>query len=146
MTMYHHDNRDYNAAKSEAAAEMRNKLLGEIDKSKADALTVEMERTTDILAELAALRDDQMLIGFAAEHGPEGLERARGKRTRKAVDMVVHNDAATEGAAFEGPDNVVTIIGPGESEAALPRMSKRECAERILDAARPLVDARPVRA
>ena len=87
-----------------------------------------------------------MVIGFAAEHGPEGLERARGKRTRKAVDMVVHNDAATEGAAFEGPDNVVTIIGPGESEAALPRMSKRECAERILDAARPLVDARPVRA
>lgn len=119
---------------------------GKLDKSKADALTVEMERTTDILAELAALRDDQVLIGFAAEHGPEGLERARGKRTRKAVDMVVHNDAAVEGAAFEGPDNVVTIIGPGESEAALPRMSKRECAERILDAARPLVDARPVRA
>ena len=103
---------------------------GKLDKSKADALTVQMERTTDILAEL---------IGFAAEHGPAGLERARGKRTRKAVDMVVHNDAAVPGAAFEGDENIITIIGPGDAETALPRMSKRRCAEAILDAAMPLV-------
>lgn len=119
---------------------------GKLDKSKADALTVQMERTTDILAELSSMRDDQVLVGFAAEHGPEGLERARGKRTRKAVDIVVHNDAAVDGAAFEGPENIITIIGPGDSEAALPRMTKRECAEKILDAALPLVQARPVTA
>jgi phosphopantothenoylcysteine decarboxylase/phosphopantothenate--cysteine ligase len=112
---------------------------GKLDKSASDALTVEMERTTDILAELAALRDEQVLIGFAAEHGPEGLERARGKRTRKAVDMVVHNDAAIPGAAFEGDENIITIIGPGDAEQALDRMSKRRCAEAILDAAMPLV-------
>ena len=112
---------------------------GKLDKSASDALTVEMERTTDILAELAALRDEQVLIGFAAEHGPEGLERARGKRTRKAVDMVVHNDAAIPGAAFEGDENIITIIGPGDAEQALDRMSKRLCAEAILDAAMPLV-------
>jgi len=116
-----------------------------LDKSKADALTVQMERTTDILAELSALRDDQVLVGFAAEHGPEGLERARGKRQRKSVDIMVHNDAAVEGAAFEGADNIITIIGPGEGEHSLPRMSKRECAERILDAATPLVEALPAR-
>jgi phosphopantothenoylcysteine decarboxylase/phosphopantothenate--cysteine ligase len=114
---------------------------GKLDKSRADSLTVQMERTTDILAELAALRAEQVLVGFAAEHGPEGLERARGKRTRKAVDIVVHNDAAVDGAAFEGPDNIVTIIGPGDAEEALPRMAKRQCADRILDAARPLVRA-----
>jgi phosphopantothenoylcysteine decarboxylase/phosphopantothenate--cysteine ligase len=119
---------------------------GKLDKSKADALTVEMERTTDILAELSAMRGDQVLVGFAAEHGPEGLERARGKRTRKAVDIVVHNDAAVEGSAFEGADNVITIIGPGDAEVALPRMAKRDCAGRILDAALPLVRARPVTA
>lgn len=119
---------------------------GKLDKSKADALTVEMERTTDILAELSSMRDDQVLVGFAAEHGPAGLERARGKRARKAVDIVVHNDAAVEGAAFEGPENIITIIGPGDAEAALPRMTKRECAERILDAAMPLVRARPITA
>ncbi len=68
-------------------------------------------------------------------------ERARGKRARKAVDIVVHNDAAVDGAAFEGPDNIVTIIGPGDAEEALPRMAKRQCADRILDAARPLVRA-----
>ena len=117
---------------------------GKLDKSRADAITVEMERTTDILAELSALRGDQVLVGFAAEHGPEGLDRARAKRVRKAVDIVVHNDAAIPGAAFEGPENVITIIGPGEDEASLPRMTKRECAERILNAARPLVGAGPV--
>ncbi len=119
---------------------------GKLDKSWADALTVEMERTTDILAELSAMRDDQVLVGFAAEHGPDGLERARGKRTRKAVDIVVHNDAATHGAAFEGDDNIITIIGPGDEEATLPRMSKRACADHILDASRPLVHARPITA
>ena len=112
---------------------------GKLDKSAADSLTVQMERTTDILAELSALRDEQVLVGFAAEHGPEGLERARGKRVRKAVDMVVHNDAAVDGAAFEGPDNIITIIGPGDAELALPRMSKRQCADAILDAVLPLV-------
>jgi len=117
---------------------------GKLDKSRTDAITVEMERTTDILAELSALRGDQVLVGFAAEHGPEGLDRARAKRVRKAVDIVVHNDAAIPGAAFEGPENVISIIGPGEDEASLPRMTKRECAERILDAARPLVGAGPV--
>ena len=117
---------------------------GKLDKSRADAITVEMERTTDILAELSALRADQVLVGFAAEHGPEGLDRARGKRVRKAVDIVVHNDAAVPGAAFEGPENIITIIGPGDAEVSLPRMVKRECAERILDAARPLVGAGPV--
>jgi len=117
---------------------------GKLDKSRVDAITVEMERTTDILAELSALRADQVLVGFAAEHGPEGLDRARGKRVRKAVDIVVHNDAAVPGAAFEGPENIITIIGPGDAEVSLPRMAKRECAERILDAARPLVGAGPV--
>jgi len=120
---------------------------GKLDKSAADALTVEMERTTDILAELSSMRDDQVLIGFAAEHGPEGLERARGKRTRKAVDIVVHNDAAVPGAAFEGDENIITIIGPGDAEQAMPRMSKRRCAEAIIDAALPLVGGgRPVTA
>ena len=117
---------------------------GKLDKSRADAITVEMERTTDILAELSALRADQVLVGFAAEHGAAGLDRARAKRVRKAVDIVVHNDAAVPGAAFEGPENIITIIGPGDAEVSLPRMAKRECAERILDAARPLVGAGPV--
>lgn len=119
---------------------------GKLDKSQADILNVEMERTTDILAEMAALREDQVLIGFAVEHGADGLDRARGKRTRKAVDIVVHNDASQDGAGFEGDDNTITIIGPGDNEIVLPRMSKRACADHILDAARPLVAARSVTA
>lgn len=121
-------------------------VRGKIDKARGGSLVVEMERTTDILSELSALREDQVLVGFAAEHGAEGLRRARAKRARKAVDIVVHNDAAVPGAAFEGPENVITIIGPGPGEVAVPRMSKRACADRVLDAARPLLDARPVTA
>jgi phosphopantothenoylcysteine decarboxylase/phosphopantothenate--cysteine ligase len=117
---------------------------GKLDKSAADALAVQLERTDDILADLAARRrPGQVLVGFAAEHGPQGLDRARDKRRRKGVDVVVHNDAAVEGAAFEGPDNIITIIGPGDAEEALPRMTKRDCAERILDAAQALVGAAP---
>jgi len=52
---------------------------------------------------------------------------------------VVHNDAAVDGAAFEGPDNIITIIGPGDAEQAFPRMGKRQCADAILDAVLPLV-------
>jgi phosphopantothenoylcysteine synthetase/decarboxylase len=61
--------------------------------------------------------------------------------------MVVHNDAAVPGAAFEGDENIITIIGPGDAEQAMPRMSKRRCAEAIIDAALPLVGGgRPVTA
>lgn len=118
---------------------------GKVDKSTAQSLTVEMQRTTDILAEMAAQRDHQVIVGFAVEHGPQGLERARQKHTRKAVDIVVHNDASVDGAGFEGTDNIITIIGPGDSEAALARMTKRECADHILDALLPLLPrSRPV--
>ena len=72
-------------------------------------------------------------MGFAAEHGADGLARARAKRERKRLDLIVHNDISREGVGFGSPDNEITIIGP-EGEERLPRMSKDACAERILDA------------
>jgi phosphopantothenoylcysteine decarboxylase/phosphopantothenate--cysteine ligase len=82
-----------------------------------------------------------VLVGFAAEHGPGGLERARAKRLRKGLDLLVYNDVATEGAGFGADENAITIIGPGDEEHAHPRASKDVCAELILDAAAPLVGA-----
>ncbi|MDH3724437.1 MAG: bifunctional phosphopantothenoylcysteine decarboxylase/phosphopantothenate--cysteine ligase CoaBC, partial [Thermoleophilia bacterium] len=76
------------------------KADGKIDKSAAASLTLELERTTDILSELAALRSSQVLVGFAAEHGEDGLERARAKRARKGVDLLVHNDVSVAGIGF----------------------------------------------
>lgn len=112
---------------------------GKIDKSAAGAMELRLERTTDILTEVTASRDRQVVVGFAAEHGPAGLARARDKRRRKGVDVLVHNDVSVPGIGFGADQNVITIIGPGEGERTLERMSKAACAEAILDAVRPLL-------
>ncbi|HWH14303.1 MAG TPA: bifunctional phosphopantothenoylcysteine decarboxylase/phosphopantothenate--cysteine ligase CoaBC [Miltoncostaeaceae bacterium] len=113
---------------------------GKMDKSAADELALRLVRTTDILsAAAAARRPGQVIVGFAAEHGPAGLERARAKRARKGVDVLVHNDVSEDGVGFGSDDNRITIIGPGDAEEALPRMPKRACAARILDALAPLL-------
>jgi len=107
---------------------------GKIDKSAHDGLVVTLEPTTDILATLGGVRGpDQVLVGFAAEHGEAGLERAREKRVRKRVDLIVHNDVSVPGIGFEGADNAVTIIG-AEGETSTGRTTKRECAVAIIDA------------
>ena len=114
---------------------------GKMDKSASAELTITLERTDDILLDLAARRTPtQLLIGFAAEHGAAGVERAREKRARKRVDLIVHNDIALPGVGFEGPDNAVTIVGD-TFETAIGPASKRACAEAILDAAGATRDA-----
>jgi phosphopantothenoylcysteine decarboxylase/phosphopantothenate--cysteine ligase len=106
---------------------------GKIDKSASDGLTLELERTADILSELAVASGAQVLVGFAAEHGEAGVERAREKRARKGVDLMVHNDVSVTGIGFGVDENAITIIG-ADSDVIVERTTKRECAERILDA------------
>ncbi len=112
---------------------------GKLDKSAHDRLEVTLEPTVDILTTLADARTAQILVGFAAEHGPEGLERARAKRVRKHLDVIVYNDVALAGIGFESDDNAITIIGPGDATRAVGRTSKSRCAEHILDAVEPLL-------
>ena len=114
---------------------------GKMAKEDAEVLDLRLERTEDVLTGLAAAREGQVLVGFAAEHGPGGLERARAKRARKGLDLLVYNDVAAPGVGFGSEDNAITILGPGDEERAHPRMSKADCAERILDAAAPLLRA-----
>jgi phosphopantothenoylcysteine decarboxylase/phosphopantothenate--cysteine ligase len=114
---------------------------GKIDKGAEGRLALALEPTPDILSELAGRRDGQVVVGFAAEHGPEGLARARAKRERKQLDLIVHNDVAAEGVGFGSAENEITIIGQA-GEETLPRMSKEACAERILDAVLPLLPPR----
>jgi phosphopantothenoylcysteine decarboxylase / phosphopantothenate---cysteine ligase len=111
---------------------------GKIDKGAEGRLALELEPTADILGELAGRRNGQVVVGFAAEHGPDGLARARAKRERKRLDLIVHNDVSVDGVGFGSADNEITIIGAG-GEERLPRMSKDACAERILDAVLPLL-------
>jgi phosphopantothenoylcysteine decarboxylase/phosphopantothenate--cysteine ligase len=95
--------------------------------------TLELQPTTDVLKTLGGRRrPGQVLIGFAADQGATGLERAREKLTRKNVDLIVFNDVAAEGIGFESGDNAVTIIGRA-GERTVPRAPKDEIAAAILD-------------
>jgi phosphopantothenoylcysteine decarboxylase/phosphopantothenate--cysteine ligase len=112
---------------------------GKIDKSAHDGLVVELEPTTDVLATLSAERTTQVLVGFAAEHGPDGVARARGKLERKGLDLIVHNDVSVTGIGFEADENAVTIVAREGEPEQVARTSKAACAERILDRATALL-------
>lgn len=96
--------------------------------------TIELAPTDDVLAALAARRrEGQLLVGFAAEHGPAGPARARAKLARKGLDAIVLNDISRPGIGFDAPDNEVTIITADGEERHVARASKERIAEEICD-------------
>ena len=104
-----------------------------ITKTGRDGLTVELEPTDDVLAGVSARRaGHQTLVGFAAEHGQGGIERAREKLERKGLDAVVLNDIARADIGFDTEENEVTLI-TADGEQPVPMGSKRAVAAVILD-------------
>ncbi|HXG32344.1 MAG TPA: bifunctional phosphopantothenoylcysteine decarboxylase/phosphopantothenate--cysteine ligase CoaBC [Bryobacteraceae bacterium] len=103
-------------------------------KKTAARISLELDPTPDILAELGQKKGDRLLIGFAAE--TENLrEEARRKLISKNCDMIVGNLVGEEGAGFESDSNqVVLVLATGES-IEVPRASKRQIADRIFDEA-----------
>ncbi len=96
-------------------------------------LDLHLEPTEDILAALAADRaPGQTVVGFAAEHGGDVVERARGKLNRKGADLIVLNDVSDPEIGFESESNAVTLID-ATSERPVPIASKDAIAEAILD-------------
>jgi phosphopantothenoylcysteine decarboxylase/phosphopantothenate--cysteine ligase len=104
------------------------------------AFALELEPNPDIAAEVSARRQDQVIIGFAAET-ENVLENARKKLDGKKLDAIVANDIAQPGIGMDSDRNAVTIITHTEV-IEVPEASKREVAERILDVARHLRTAR----
>ncbi|MGA8035280.1 MAG: bifunctional phosphopantothenoylcysteine decarboxylase/phosphopantothenate--cysteine ligase CoaBC [Candidatus Acidiferrales bacterium] len=96
------------------------------------AFTLELEPTTDILAELGREKRNQVLVGFAAETDSVA-ENARGKLRRKSADMIVANDVTQEGAGFDTDTNIVTLYRRDGQEFALPKLNKFDVANRIFD-------------
>ena len=97
------------------------------------ALELRLEPTEDILAGLAAGRGEaQTIVGFAAEHGEGGVERARAKLERKGADLIVLNDVSDSTIGFESEENAVTLIDAG-GDTAVPQASKDSIADSILD-------------
>jgi phosphopantothenoylcysteine decarboxylase/phosphopantothenate--cysteine ligase len=97
-------------------------------------LTIELEPTPDILSELGRDKGSRVLIGFAAET-ERVAESARAKLARKGADMIVANDVTQQGAGFDTDTNIVTLFLNDGREIALPKMSKSDVADRILDQA-----------
>jgi phosphopantothenoylcysteine decarboxylase / phosphopantothenate---cysteine ligase len=96
------------------------------------SFTLELEPTPDILADLGREKRGQVLVGFAAETNSVA-ENARGKLARKGADMIVANDVTQEGAGFDGDTNIVTMFLRDGGEIPLPKMTKFEVANQILD-------------
>jgi phosphopantothenoylcysteine decarboxylase/phosphopantothenate--cysteine ligase len=103
-------------------------------KKSEDQITLTLERTPDVLSQVAASRQNGMLvIGFAAET-ENVLENARDKLQRKNLDAIVANDVTREDSGFDSATNAITIITKDRNDAVeLPLLSKREAADRILD-------------
>jgi phosphopantothenoylcysteine decarboxylase/phosphopantothenate--cysteine ligase len=103
---------------------------------------VTLQPTTDILGELGAQRENgQVLVGFAADRGALGLERAREKLLRKAVDLIVFNDVSRGDIGFDAPDNEVVIVS-SDGESRLDKTSKDQIAAAIVDRAEVLLRER----
>jgi phosphopantothenoylcysteine decarboxylase/phosphopantothenate--cysteine ligase len=94
---------------------------------------VTLEPTTDVLRELGARRTNgQLLVGFAADRGERGLERAREKLGNKRVDLIVFNDVSREGIGFETTDNEVVLVSEA-GERRIEKAAKERIAAAILD-------------
>ena len=109
------------------------KVSGSKIKKTGEGMTLVLENTTDIAAELGRRkRPGQVLVAFAAETD-DVLKNARGKLEKKNADLVVANDVSRSDAGFGVDTNAVTLI-TREGQQALPLMRKRDVADGILDA------------
>jgi len=117
--------------KTAAVADYRPKTVQPQKLKRSGGLTLELEPTADILAEVARHKGSQIVIGFAAE--TENIrEHARKKLAAKSLDAIVVNDVSQEGIGFDSDRNAVTII-TGDEAIDVPENSKWEIAHRVLD-------------
>jgi phosphopantothenoylcysteine decarboxylase/phosphopantothenate--cysteine ligase len=129
-----------------AVADFRPATPAERKLERGGSLTLELEPTPDLLAEVGriargedsagartrrALEPRPFLVGFAAETG--GLDRAADKLRRKGVDLLVANDVAAAGSGFGTDTNRVTLLSADGATEELPLLSKRDVAHHILD-------------
>ena len=119
--------------KCAAVADFRPAIAAEQKiKKSAAKISLELEPTPDILAELGRKKGNRILIGFAAET-ENLLDYARAKLTAKNCDMVVANLVGQPGSGFESEDNTVLLALRTGEAIEVPRAGKRDIADRILD-------------
>jgi phosphopantothenoylcysteine decarboxylase / phosphopantothenate---cysteine ligase len=118
---------------SAAVADFKPKEVASQKIKKNDsALTLELEKTKDILASLGAIKKHQYLVGFALETNDE-LENAKGKLKRKNLNLIVLNSLNDKGAGFKSDTNKVTFIDEDENVTEYQLKSKAEVAKDLLN-------------
>jgi phosphopantothenoylcysteine decarboxylase/phosphopantothenate--cysteine ligase len=138
-----------------AVADFRPIRPAERKLERGTGLTLELEPTPDLLAEIGRIAHGldsagaptreplvprPVIVGFAAETG--SLDRAAEKLARKGADLLVANDVAEPGSGFGTETNRVSILAVDGTREDLPLLSKREVADRLLDRVAPALDAR----
>jgi phosphopantothenoylcysteine decarboxylase/phosphopantothenate--cysteine ligase len=117
--------------KTAAVADYRPKAVSPQKIKRTGPTSLELEPTTDILAELSAHKTHQLIVGFAAETN-DVLENARKKLAKKGLDAIVVNDVSQEGIGFDSDRNAVTIL-TNDEVTEVPETTKWEVAQRVLD-------------
>ncbi|TYS16338.1 bifunctional phosphopantothenoylcysteine decarboxylase/phosphopantothenate--cysteine ligase CoaBC [Rossellomorea vietnamensis] len=126
--------------KSAAVADYKPKITSDTKMKKQDGdLSIEFERTKDILKTLGEKKDSQLLIGFAAE--TNNVEQYAAEKLRKKnADMIVANNITVEGAGFAGDTNIVTVFRKDGTQRELPLLTKADTAKEILYEIKNLMD------
>ena len=128
--------------KTAAVSDYRPKAAAGQKLKRTGPISLELEPTADILAELAGKKTNQLIVGFAAET-ENVLENARKKLDKKSLDAIVVNDVSREGVGFDSERNAVTILTQ-EDVVEVPETTKWEVAQRVLDQVMKLRKRRPV--
>jgi phosphopantothenoylcysteine decarboxylase/phosphopantothenate--cysteine ligase len=119
--------------KGAAVSDYRAKVVSPQKMKREGPITLELEPTADILKEISARKQSQIVIGFAAET-ENVLENARQKLAAKNLDAIVVNDVSRENIGFDSERNEVTII-THDAVIEVPETTKLEVAQRVLDQA-----------
>ncbi|MGL4912904.1 MAG: bifunctional phosphopantothenoylcysteine decarboxylase/phosphopantothenate--cysteine ligase CoaBC [Romboutsia sp.] len=119
--------------KSAAVADYKPKNYSDKKIKKTDDdLSIKLDRNKDIAYEIGKIKNDKILVGFAAETN-DLIENAKGKVQKKNLDFIVANDLTKEGAGFGVDTNIVKIIDREGNILEYPKMKKEEVANVILD-------------
>ncbi|EJE7236287.1 TPA: bifunctional phosphopantothenoylcysteine decarboxylase/phosphopantothenate--cysteine ligase CoaBC [Clostridium botulinum] len=119
--------------KSAAVADYKPKEYKEHKiKKTGDDLNLALIRDKDILKELGLIKENQILVGFAAE-SKDLLDNAKSKLEKKNLDFIIANNILSKEIGFASEDNLVTIISRDGHIKNLEKMSKREVAKEIFD-------------
>jgi phosphopantothenoylcysteine decarboxylase/phosphopantothenate--cysteine ligase len=109
-------------------------------KKKGEPLALKLMPTPDILLEASKTKSRQMVVGFAAE-SQNVVQSAQEKLNKKNLDLIVANDISAPGIGFQSDSNQVTLIDKAGKIDSLPRLSKREIADVLLDRIRAKIEA-----